>query len=64
MNNNIRKKRIEAGISVKDLSEKIGKRMNYIYMMERGERTPSIGTTMKLAEVLDCEIGDLFGKEV
>ena len=41
---NIRKYRKQIGITQEQLAEKIGKSVNYIGMIERGEKVPSLTT--------------------
>jgi putative transcriptional regulator len=42
------------------LAEKIGiKRASYVHI-ERGTRNPSLEVAMKLAEILECKMDDIF----
>ena len=42
------------------LAEKVGISQSAISMIENGERTPSLGVLLKLADVLGCTVGDLL----
>ena len=49
---NIRKYRKQIGITQEQLAEKIGKSVNYIGMIERGEKVPSLKTFILIANAL------------
>ena len=56
----LREKRIESGMSVKTLSEKVGVSEAFIRYVEYGQKNPSIKTALKIATALDCTLDDLF----
>ena len=49
---NIRKYRRQSGITQEQLAEKIGKSVNYIGMIERGEKVPSLTTFVLIANAI------------
>lgn len=49
---NIRKYRKQIGITQEQLAEKIGRSVNYIGMIERGEKVPSLKTFVLIANTL------------
>ncbi len=56
----IRQKRINKGFSQEELSEKIDISPRHMCTIENGKSVPSIGTFVKIAEVLDIDINDFF----
>lgn len=50
---NIRKYRIEKGLKQDELAEKAGLSTNYIGMVERGEKMPSLETFIKILNALN-----------
>lgn len=61
MLNNLKARRIENGMTQKQLAEKSGVLQGYISALESGARkSASIGTIMKLARALDCDIKELL----
>jgi len=50
---NIKKYRREKGMSQETLAEKINLSVNYIGMLERSEKLPSLTTLIKIANALD-----------
>lgn len=62
MLNNIRKARIELGISQRELGRRIGKTGQYISYLESNPKTnPSLDVLEKIAEVLNVQINYLIG---
>ncbi|MBX2866578.1 helix-turn-helix domain-containing protein [Candidatus Kaiserbacteria bacterium] len=49
-------KRLEAGLSQKELAEKIGTRQSAISRLEGGEGNPSFKTLRKVAEALGAQV--------
>ncbi len=45
-------KRLELGISQRELAERVGTSQNRIYLMENGEANPTLDTLQRLAAVL------------
>ena len=56
----VRELRLNAKISQEALAEKSGLHRNYIGMIERGERNPSLINIQKLAISLDIDLTELF----
>ena len=54
--------RLSKGITQEELAEKLSVGQNTISQWETGERIPRVPTVLKLAEVLDCSVGDLLGE--
>ena len=48
------------GISQERLAEVAGLHRNYVGMVERGERNPTLKTLLEIAEALDVGLADLF----
>lgn len=53
MYNNIKKLRLEKGITVTELSKKSGLSRNTIYLLEANKTIPSLETIIKLSSGLD-----------
>lgn len=56
----LRKIRTRKGLSQEALSKEAGLDRTYVGKIERGEKSPSLDTIEKLADVLDIEIMELF----
>lgn len=56
----LRKYRIEQGLTQAQLAEKIGVTASCITMWENGNRSPNISTLKKLAQILDCTVDELI----
>ena len=48
----ILEKRMELGLSQRELAERVGTSQNRIYLLENGETNPTLGTLQRLADVL------------
>jgi ribosome-binding protein aMBF1 (putative translation factor) len=48
----ILEKRMELGLSQRELAERIGTSQNRIYLLENGEANPTLDTLQRLADVL------------
>ena len=48
--------RISAGMTQKELAEKLGRSQPYIAKLERGDANPTIGTIGSLLAILDCRL--------
>lgn len=58
----LRARRKKAGLSQESLALDAGLERTFISMLERGERQPSLGTLLKLAEALKCSAADLVSQ--
>ncbi len=59
----IRLKRTSAGLTLKQLAEKVGCSEAHISQIERGRVSPSIATLKKIADALRTKITDFFVEE-
>ncbi len=59
--NNLSAKRIQKGLSQKDMAEAIGVARPTYSLYEKGSREPNISKIVKIAEVLNVSVDDLFG---
>jgi transcriptional regulator with XRE-family HTH domain len=59
---NVRKARINAGLSQEELAGRMGVEQLYISGLEAGRRNPTLVTLWKAANALGVETGTLFGK--
>ena len=57
---NIRKRREASGMSQEALAGLCSLHRTYIGSIERSERNITIGTLLKIADALDCDIVDLL----
>lgn len=60
---NLKTLRKEHGFSAKELSQLINYSTNIIYDWEKGRAKPNIETLQKLADVFECSIDYLVGRE-
>jgi transcriptional regulator with XRE-family HTH domain len=58
----LRERRLERGLSQEDLALESGVHRNYVGGIERGERSPTIATIVKLCACLDAKPADLFNR--
>lgn len=56
----IKKARISAGLTQKQLADKVGVVQNYIGMIERGISVPSLPTIISLADALNVKLENLL----
>ena len=57
---NIRKLRLEQGLNTEQLAQKVGLTVRSIDSYERGERIPSDGGKLKIANALDSSVQNIF----
>jgi XRE family transcriptional regulator of biofilm formation len=61
--NKIREYRLQKGMTLKELADKVGISVGYLCHLEKGTReNPSINVIEKIANVLGKNISDLFYK--
>lgn len=60
MNNTLRERRNEAGLSQADLAAAVGVTRQTINAIERERYDPSLELAFKLAAYFECDIRDLF----
>lgn len=58
------KKRLESGLTQKELAEKIGTKQSAISRLEKGDYNPSLSFLHRLAEALDTKIHISFKDKV
>lgn len=61
---NLKTIRKNAGIKVKTVSEKLGISRITLWQWENGKRTPGIEDLARLAQLYECTVDDLIGKEL
>lgn len=57
---NIRKYRLQKGLSQEKLSELISANDKFVGHIERGERIPSLKKLIKVAQILETDLKNLF----
>ncbi len=60
---NLRKLRLEKGLSQEELADLAGLHRTYIGSVERGERNISIDNIERLAKALECQVIELLKGE-
>ena len=63
MENNLRAKRVERGLSQKALAEQVGLTRQALYSIETNRYLPSTEISLRLTKVLNCRVEDLFRLE-
>lgn len=58
----IRALRRRKGLTLADVAARTGIDKGYLSRIERGEKSPSLGTLLKVAEALSVQVGHLFGE--
>ncbi len=58
--NNMKTRRVEKGLSMKDLSFKTQISERYLYFIENGQKNPSLKTAQSIASSLGTSIEDIF----
>lgn len=64
MNNDVRERREEAGLSQADLGAAVGVTRQTINALERERYDPSLDLAFKLAMFFECSVEELFDPEV
>jgi DNA-binding XRE family transcriptional regulator len=61
INDTIRYKRIDAGLSRKQLADKVSVTTQFIYQLENGEKHPRLDTAKRIADALNCTVDEFCG---
>lgn len=61
--NNIMEQRTEKGISQSELAEMLGVHQTFISHVEKGIKTPTVSMLVAIADVLDCSVDGLLGRD-
>lgn len=56
----IKQKRKQAGISQKELAQRLGVNQASVCLWESGKNSPRVGRLQKIAEILGCTVEELF----
>ena len=56
----LREAREERGVTGSDLAERSGLNQSTISLMDRGLRKPTLDTLLRIAEVLEVELGEIL----
>lgn len=56
----LKKARLKAILTQKELAEKLGVHVNYYARIERGEENPSLDTLKKLTKILKIKSSDIL----
>ncbi len=60
MQNQIKKLRKKANLTMKELADTIGITENYVYMIESGTRTPSFKLSKKFSDFFGLTVDEIF----
>jgi putative transcriptional regulator len=60
VSNRLRKLRAERGVSRRDLAEALGVHYQTVGYLERGEYNPSLHLALRIAELFDVHVEDVF----
>ena len=52
--------RMEEGLTPQQVAQAIGMSISTYYKLEQGVRKPSITTALKIADVLNCKVEEIF----
>lgn len=61
---NVRRRRLAAGLSQEELAERAGLHRTYVSSIERGQRNVAVENIYAIAEALGCTPGDLLPSRV
>ncbi|MEB8172206.1 helix-turn-helix transcriptional regulator [Macrococcus caseolyticus] len=64
MSENLKKLRLDAGLTQSELSNKLGCTMQYYNMIENGKKIPSVQLSKKIASILGTDWTIFFNNEV
>lgn len=64
MSENLKKLRLDAGLTQSELSNKLGCTMQYYNMIENGKKIPSVQLSKKIASILGIDWTIFFNNEV
>ena len=56
----LKSRRLAKKLSISDVSEIVDKSKSYLYQLEKGCKSPSRKTMIKIAEALDSSVQELF----
>lgn len=59
----IREARLRAGLSVRDVMEKLGVSDAAVYQWETGATVPRVPMLLRLAELFHCSTDELLGRD-
>ena len=59
----LRARRKAKGLSQAALAEAVDVSPNYVSVLERGQKLPTLDTLMRLARALDTSVGELLGEQ-
>jgi len=59
----LKAKRVEKGIQQKDFAKLLNVTPQYVYMLENGKADPRRDLMIKISEILDTTVNDLFFDE-
>lgn len=60
VNEYLKEKRLELGLSQKELAEKAGVSSNTIYNIEKGNFSPNVSTYQKICKALNIKLADIL----
>ncbi len=52
--------RLQKGLSQEELAALAGLDRSYISLIERGKKSPTVNTLLRIADALDCKLNDFF----
>lgn len=58
--NALKKLREAKKLSQTELAAKVGVSQRYIAFIEKGDRTPSLGNALRIANIIGCQVEDIF----
>lgn len=59
----IKAKRLECGLTQKELADKVGVDQSMICQIERGTKSPTLALSVEIAAALDCDVCE-FTKDI